>query len=74
MSLLGFYTPSERTGFFIGSAVLVVIGVALLALPPPKQSVEQPSSASAWQRALRIFHDAHASRLADDGPLCRFRS
>jgi hypothetical protein len=51
MSLVGFYIPSERTGFLIGSAVLVVIGVALLALTPPKQSVEQPSSASA-SRAL----------------------
>lgn len=39
MSLLGFYIPSERAGFLIGSAVLVVIGVALLALTPPKQSV-----------------------------------
>jgi peptidoglycan/LPS O-acetylase OafA/YrhL len=47
MSLLGFYIPSERTGFLIGSAVLVVIGAALLALTPAKQSVEQPSSASA---------------------------
>src|SRR5206468_9742580 len=37
MSLLGFYIPSERGGFLIGSAVLVVIGVALLALPPAKQ-------------------------------------
>ena len=47
MSLLESYIPSERTGFLIGSAVLVVIGVALLALTPPKQSVEQPSSAGA---------------------------
>jgi peptidoglycan/LPS O-acetylase OafA/YrhL len=47
MSLLGLHIPSERTGFLIGSAVLVVIGVALLALAPPKQSAEQPSPASA---------------------------
>jgi peptidoglycan/LPS O-acetylase OafA/YrhL len=47
MSLLGFYIPSERAGFLIGSAVLVVFGVALLALTPPEQSVKQPSSVSA---------------------------
>ena len=41
MTILGFHMPSERVGFLIGSAVLVVIGVALLALAPAKQSVEQ---------------------------------
>ena len=41
MSTLGFHIPSEKTGFLIGSAVLVVIGLALLALAPAKQSVEQ---------------------------------
>jgi hypothetical protein len=30
--------PSERTGFLIGSALLVVIGAALIALAPAKQS------------------------------------
>lgn len=35
MSMLGIHLPSERTGFLIGSAVLIVIGVALLALAPP---------------------------------------
>src|SRR5215813_14800403 len=34
MSTLGFEIPSERVGFVIGSAVLVVIGVALIALAP----------------------------------------
>ena len=34
MSILGFYIPSEKVGFLIGSAVLVLIGVALLALAP----------------------------------------
>jgi peptidoglycan/LPS O-acetylase OafA/YrhL len=47
MTILGFYLPSEQVGFWIGSAVLVVIGVALLALAPRKQSVEQVSAAAA---------------------------
>jgi peptidoglycan/LPS O-acetylase OafA/YrhL len=47
MTILGFHIPSEKVGFLIGSAVLVVIGVALLALAPPKQSVEQASAAAA---------------------------
>ncbi len=47
MSLLGLHIPSERVGFLIGSGVLVVIGAALLALAPVKQSVEQVSSAGA---------------------------
>lgn len=47
MTILGFQMPSERVGFLIGSAVLVVIGVALLALAPAKQSVEQVSAADA---------------------------
>jgi peptidoglycan/LPS O-acetylase OafA/YrhL len=45
MSTLGFYIPSEKTGFLIGSAVLVAIGLALLALAPAKQSVERVSAA-----------------------------
>ena len=47
MTILGFHMPTERVGFWIGSAVLVVIGVALLALAPAKQSVEQVSIAGA---------------------------
>jgi hypothetical protein len=35
MSILGLHIPSEKTGFLIGSVVLVVIGVALLALNNP---------------------------------------
>jgi uncharacterized membrane protein HdeD (DUF308 family) len=35
---------SERTGFLGGSAVLVVIGVVLIALAPPKRSVEATSA------------------------------
>ena len=37
MSVLGVKMPSERTGFLIGSGVLVVIGVALILLGPAKQ-------------------------------------
>jgi len=45
MSILGLEIASQRVGFLIGSAVLVVIGVALLALAPAKQSVEHVSAA-----------------------------
>jgi hypothetical protein len=41
MSILGLEIPSQCTGFLIGSAVLVVIGVALIALAPAKQPVER---------------------------------
>src|SRR5579863_71030 len=34
MSILGFEIASEKTGFLIGSAVLVVIGVVLIVLAP----------------------------------------
>ncbi len=47
MTVLGFHMPSERVGFLSGSAVLVVIGIALLALAPAKQSVERTSAAVA---------------------------
>lgn len=46
MSTLGFYIPEEKVGFLIGSALLVVIGIALLALLPPKTPVTQQSSSS----------------------------
>ena len=36
MSTQGFEMPSQRTGFLIGSAALVVIGVALIVLSPRK--------------------------------------
>jgi hypothetical protein len=35
---------SERAGFLGGSAVLVVIGVVLIALAPAKRSVETTSA------------------------------
>jgi hypothetical protein len=41
MSILGLEIPSQHVGFLIGSAVLVVIGVALIALNPAKPSVER---------------------------------
>ena len=45
MAILGFHMPSERAGFLSGSAVLVAIGAALLALAPAKQAVEQVPAA-----------------------------
>src|ERR1700730_13263614 len=47
MSILGLEIPNQRVGFLIGSAVLVVIGVALIVLAPAKQSGELRSAASA---------------------------
>jgi hypothetical protein len=49
MSALGFQPKfaSERVGFWIGSGVLVVLGVAFLALARPKQPVERTSAAAA---------------------------
>ena len=47
MSILGLEIPSQKVGFLIGSAVLVVIGVALIVLTPPKPSVERVSAAAA---------------------------
>jgi hypothetical protein len=41
MSTQGFEMPSERAGFLGGSAVLVVIAVALIALAPAKRASEQ---------------------------------
>jgi hypothetical protein len=43
MSILGLEIPNQRVGFLVGSAVLVVIGVTLLALAPAKQLVERAS-------------------------------
>jgi hypothetical protein len=40
MSIQGLEIASERAGFLIGSGVLVVIGITLSALAPPKQSLE----------------------------------
>jgi peptidoglycan/LPS O-acetylase OafA/YrhL len=47
MSGLGFEIPSERTGFLIGSAVLVVIGVAFIVLAPGRPSGQQAAAEAA---------------------------
>jgi hypothetical protein len=47
MAVLAFKLPSERVGFFGAVAALIVIGVALIALVPAKQPVEQVSAARA---------------------------
>jgi hypothetical protein len=41
MSILGLEIATQRIGFLVASAVLVVIGVALIVLAPAKQSVER---------------------------------
>ena len=43
MATLGYQVLSQRRDFFVGSAVLVVIGVALIALAPAKESSATPS-------------------------------
>ena len=47
MSVLAFEIASERVGFLVGSAVLVVIGVALIVLAPGKQSEPRSPAAAA---------------------------
>jgi len=47
MSILGLEIASQRVGFLVGSAVLVVIGLALIALAPGRRSRELRSAASA---------------------------
>jgi hypothetical protein len=53
MTIMAFQNASDRLGFLVGSAVLVVIGGALIALAPAKPSVERASLAGApdarWQ-------------------------
>jgi hypothetical protein len=44
MSILGLEIPNQRMGFLVGSAVLVIIGVALIVLAPAR-SVERVSAA-----------------------------
>jgi len=46
MSTQGFEMPSERAGFLGGSAALVVIGVALLALRPSAKKPAEEAVAS----------------------------
>jgi hypothetical protein len=47
MSMLGLEIAKERAGFLVGSAVLVVIGMALLLLAPGKQSGQRAAVAAA---------------------------
>ena len=44
MSVLGLEIGSEREGFLIGSAVLVLIGLALMLLAPAKAQEQRPSA------------------------------
>jgi peptidoglycan/LPS O-acetylase OafA/YrhL len=47
MSVLGLEMPSDRAGFLAGSAVLVVIGAALIVLAPRKQSEQRIAAPAA---------------------------
>ena len=47
MSTLAWKVPNDRSGYLGGSAVLVVIGIVLIALAPRKQSSAQASATSA---------------------------
>ena len=47
MSIQGLEIASQREGFLVGSAVLVIIGVVLVALAPAKQSVKKASAVGA---------------------------
>jgi len=47
MSILGLEIASQRVGFLVGSAVLVVIGVTLIAVSSAKRAVEQASAVPA---------------------------
>ena len=51
MSTLGFQHQDYRSGFLIGSAVLVVIGATLMVLAPAKQRSEQAAGTVAAGRA-----------------------
>lgn len=44
MSLLGLRIPSDRDGYLIGSAILVVIGAVLLVLAPAKPAARQSAA------------------------------
>jgi FtsH-binding integral membrane protein len=47
MSILGLEIASERSGFLIGSALLVVMGAALIVLTPRKQSEPKAAAVAA---------------------------
>ena len=46
MSLLAIKLPTERTGYLAGSAVLIVIGIVLIALSPGRASELRPSASA----------------------------
>jgi hypothetical protein len=52
MSIQGLEIASQRVGFLIGSAVLVVIGVVLIVLAPAKQAIEREPAAVASGSAI----------------------
>jgi hypothetical protein len=45
MSVLGLEIASEREGFLVGSAVLIMIGLALIVLAPGKRSEQRAAAA-----------------------------
>jgi hypothetical protein len=47
MSILGLEIASERSEFLIGSALLVVMGAALIVLAPRKQSEPKAAAVAA---------------------------
>lgn len=51
MSLLGLKIPSDREGFLIGSAILAVIGLVLLALAPAQPAAQQSRTTLSTERA-----------------------
>jgi hypothetical protein len=40
MTILGFYIPEQKMGFIAASAILVAIGIAILALAPSNRYVD----------------------------------
>ena len=68
MSILGLEIASQRVGFLAGSAVLAVIGVALIALVPgrrencdplPRRRLCTPGPVSLFPSALRLTFARH---------------
>ena len=46
MSILGLEIPEQRVGFLVGSGILVIIGVVLIALAPANSAREQATVAA----------------------------
>ena len=47
MGTLGFEIAEQRTGFLIASGILVLIGVVLIAVAPPKPSIQKIAATGA---------------------------